>query len=426
MTELISSSVGLYGITVDYTNGKIYYSNVVTNEIIIADINGASPLVLLNASDGIDGPRGISVDAINSKIYWAEVGSAKMKKANLDGSNIIEVVTGLIAPVDISVDLINNKLYWSDNGTGQKKISRCNLDGTVVEDIISGLDQVGGIEVDVVSEKIYWVDFGNTDKIMRANIDGSSTETLVTISSGSPRDVTIDKENNKMFWTDVVNNNISSANRDGTSEAVIIASLSSPISINSTSSVATPVELISFSIHQQNNNINLNWETATEVNNYGFEVESKNWTTDEWTTIGFVEGNGNSNSKKQYSFADYNILDGIVKYRLKQIDFDGSFEYSDEVEIEIENNLEYKLVQNSPNPFNPTTIITFSIPKDGFVTLSIYNVLGEKVDELVNEELTRGIHNYTWNAVNFSSGIYIYSISVNDFSEVIKMNLIKY
>ena len=118
--------------------------------------------------------RGIAIDGVNSKIYWAEVISGKIKRADYNGSNITDLVSGLSSPVDVALNLISNKLYWSDNGVGQKKISRSNLDGTSPEDIITGLDQVGGIEVDAENGKLYWVDFGATDKISRSNTDGSS------------------------------------------------------------------------------------------------------------------------------------------------------------------------------------------------------------------------------------------------------------
>ena len=438
LSQLLTSSVGLYGSAVDNTNSKIYYTNVVTDEIIIANINGASPTILLNGTNGIDGPRGIAVDETNSKIYWAEVGSGKIKSADLDGSNITEVIIGLSAPVDVSLDLVNNKLYWSDNGVGQKKISRSDLAGTIVtiEDIITSLDQVGGIEVDASSSKLYWVDFGATDKVVRANTDGTSIEIINTITSGSPRGISIDKDNNKVIWSDVIKNNITSANRDGTVEVEILSSLNYPLGISGNPAIATPVELVAFNATVNNSTVILNWTTATEVNNYGFEIErasisskKRNYSATEiaimWEEIGFVDGHGNSSSINNYTYIDNDVLLGNIQYRLKQIDTDGSFEYSDILKVISNNSLEYKLLQNSPNPFNPSTLISFSIQKAGFVKVSIYNLLGEVVTELVSEELEKGFYKYQWNAFNFSSGIYFYSISVNGFTEVKKMNLVK-
>ena len=250
-TLLTTSTMGLYGCAVDITNSKIYYTNVVTDEIFRANSDGTSPTILLNSgANGIDGPRGIAVDETNSRIFWAEVGSGKIKSSDFDGTNITDVVTGLTAPVDVSLDLGNNKLYWSDNGVGQKKISRSNLDGTTVEDVITSLDQVGGIEVDAASGKIYWIDFGATDKVVRSNTDGTTIEILDTVTFGSPRGISVDKDNDKVFWSDVVKNNISSANRDGTSVTEILASLNYPIGIGGNPNIALPGAFITVNVEE--------------------------------------------------------------------------------------------------------------------------------------------------------------------------------
>ncbi len=127
-----------------------------------------------------------------------------------------------------------------------------------------------------------------------------------------------------------------------------------------------PVELISFTADVNENNITLNWSTATETNNQGFDVErfveSLNW-----EKIGFVEGSGTTTELRSYSFVDENVTEGKYSYQLKQIDFDGSFEYSDVVEIEVGTPNQYSLEQNYPNPFNPTTTISYSIKEKGLV-----------------------------------------------------------
>jgi len=199
-------------------------------------------------------------------------------------------------------------------------------------------------------------------------------------------------------------------------------------------SVPLPVELSSFSATNQKGNIvNLQWETATEVNNYGFEVERSIKVEDteevEWNKISFVEGSGNSNSQKLYSFVDKNPVGGTkFAYRLKQIDIDGTFEYSDLVEIEVLPS-EYELYQNYPNPFNPSTKIKFSLPEDAKVAVDIYNMLGQRVMTLFNKDMKAGYHQVlfdTQSAGNqLASGIYIYTISTKNFSSVKKMVLLK-
>jgi len=196
-----------------------------------------------------------------------------------------------------------------------------------------------------------------------------------------------------------------------------------------------PVELTSFSAERiERSKVLISWETATELNNYGFEVQRENYgqaspnngyAATGWKKIGFVEGCGNSNSPKRYTFFDESEKRGKkFAYRLKQIDNDGSFEYSNEIEIEIIP-AKYELNQNYPNPFNPTTRIAFSLPESGNVKLLVYDLLGKNITELVNEEMEAGFYEREWDASQFSSGVYLYLLSVNGNRFVKKMNLIK-
>ena len=198
-----------------------------------------------------------------------------------------------------------------------------------------------------------------------------------------------------------------------------------------------PVELTSFTANPiQGTKVKLQWETATEVNNYGFEIlrsaqndgHSEEGTDEEsWQKIGFVQGNGNSNSPKSYGFTDNNLIGGSkFSYRLKQIDNDGRFEYSDAVEVEVVPD-KYELYQNYPNPFNPTTNIKFALVKDSKVRIKLYDLLGSKVAELVNKDFAAGFHQIEFNAARegLASGIYLYSIETKDFKSVKKMVLMK-
>ncbi len=180
---------------------------------------------------------------------------------------------------------------------------------------------------------------------------------------------------------------------------------------------AVPVELTSFKAQSVDGNVNLEWQTATETNNKGFEVQRyevsplQGGELKGWVNIGFVEGNGTTTKSHSYSFINNNVETGSYSYRLKQIDFDGSFEYSNIVDVEVTNiPLEFSLSQNYPNPFNPTTNINFSLPVDSRVTLEVYNILGQKVKTLISNELTAGNNNITFDASGFNSGVYIYRI----------------
>lgn len=188
--------------------------------------------------------------------------------------------------------------------------------------------------------------------------------------------------------------------------------------------VPVPVELISFSATTDSKNVNLNWATATETNNSGFEIERRYDKTD-WLEIGFVPGHGTTTEKQNYSYIDQNVNAGIYSYRLKQVDFDGTFEYSNEILVNVTASLEFTLDQNFPNPFNPNTLIKYSIPKSSQVSLKIFNTLGQEMESLVNEEKQAGTYEVNWNASNLQSGVYFYRIQAGSFIETKKMILLK-
>ena len=183
-----------------------------------------------------------------------------------------------------------------------------------------------------------------------------------------------------------------------------------------------PVELTSFTANVNNNSVTLNWQTTTEINNSGFEIQRKKTV---WKSIGFVNGQGTTTEENSYSFADENLTAGKYQYRLKQIDYDGSFEYSEILDVQILSPTEYTLNQNYPNPFNPSTTITYSIPSGGVVNLTVMNAIGEEIESLVNEYKTEGTHNVVFNAENIPSGIYFYKLESAAFSSVKKMVLLK-
>ena len=186
-----------------------------------------------------------------------------------------------------------------------------------------------------------------------------------------------------------------------------------------------PVELTSFTALYENSVVILNWKTETEVNNYGFNLERR-INEEEWDSIGFVIGSGNSNSPKEYSYTDKDLFVGGSKfqYRLKQVDNNGSFEYSDIVEVEVAPN-EYELSQNYPNPFNPSTTIRFSLPKETLLKINVYNMIGELIETIAEGNYQAGYHKVTFIASNLPSGAYIYRMESSDFVKVKKLILIK-
>ncbi len=198
---------------------------------------------------------------------------------------------------------------------------------------------------------------------------------------------------------------------------------------NSIAATPLPVELTSFTASSVNGTVNLNWATASEVSNYGFEVERS---ADEsvWNKIGFVAGNGNSNSVKTYSYSDNTASAGTVYYRLKQLDTDGKYEYSKVVSVNNTTPDAFTVDQNFPNPFNPSTTIRFSLANSSNVKVDVYASNGELVHTLANQTYEAGNHALNFDASQLSAGIYFYRITAIDaagksFSAVKKMQLIK-
>jgi len=185
-----------------------------------------------------------------------------------------------------------------------------------------------------------------------------------------------------------------------------------------------PVELTSFNSTVNGNNVVLNWSTAKEINNSGFEIERHS--EGEWRNIGFIAGKGNSSVTTEYNFMDRNLNSGAYSYRLKQVDFNGNFEYFElngVATIGVPEN--FSLAQNYPNPFNPSTTIVYGVPENGPVTLKIYDNLGREVSTLVNESKTAGFYTATFSAAELSSGVYFYKLESGKFVSVKRMVLMK-
>ncbi len=193
--------------------------------------------------------------------------------------------------------------------------------------------------------------------------------------------------------------------------------------------IIVPVELTNFTASTSYGKVILNWTTVTEINNLGFEIERKFLTAEEgeWVRIGFKEGQGTTIEKQNYQYIDNlgDISATSLCYRLKQIDFKGSFEYSDEVLVENPAPLDYGLQQNHPNPFNPITTLSYGLPVKSQVVLVIYNSLGESITQLISEEMEAGKYSFEFDATGLSSGIYFYQLQAGSFVETKKMVLMK-
>jgi hypothetical protein len=189
-----------------------------------------------------------------------------------------------------------------------------------------------------------------------------------------------------------------------------------------------PVELSSFEAKVIGSKVELRWSTATELNNFGFEIERKERDI-EYRKIGFVSGFGTTAESHNYNYTDEDLGPGNYTFRLKQIDLSGAFEYSNSIEVEVINELGFSIKQNYPNPFNPSTNIQYAIGNRQFVQLRIYDVLGNEITTLVNED--KGPGNYdvefqsTVGSHQLASGVYYYQLRAGDFLETKKMTLVK-
>ena len=192
-----------------------------------------------------------------------------------------------------------------------------------------------------------------------------------------------------------------------------------------------PVELSSFTSIINGRNITLNWETKTEKNSNKFEIERSAVGNLNWTVVGSVKASVLSNSPKQYSYSDNKLQSGKYQYRLKMIDNDGSFNYSAVIETEIAVPKDFALSQNYPNPFNPSTKIDYQVPVDAKVIMEVYNIAGQKIFDLVNQDQSAGYYTIDLGSSKLSSGIYIYRLVASDkatgnnFSSIKKMVLLK-
>jgi len=321
-------------------------------------------------------------------------------------------------------DRVNNRVLRFDNAAS--KANGAAADGVIGEPDFTtsvfnknraGLGEPRGVAVDGLG-RLFVVDEGNTRVMVYSNTasltngpnadyvigqenfnsDVSSPISATTINY--PISIFIDNANNHIWLPDVYNHRV-------------LRYSISPL----------PVELVSFTSIIKQGKVELSWLTATETNNAGFAVEK--FVNNSWNQIGYVKGNGTSAEQKHYTFTD-NVTEGKYQYRLKQIDFDGSYAYSTIIEANVAAITDYKLNQNYPNPFNPSTTITFAMKNSEHVTLTVHNALGQTIETLFNGIANANeVYNITFNAKNLSSGTYFYTLHSATRNEVKKMSLLK-
>lgn len=405
---------------------------------------------------------GAGTSTTNTRVWRCNPKTASASGwTNLSATN---VNSDQISALGISTANLSNVLYMGTKNGIVKRVDNANTSPTVT-DVSSGLPSNGYVSCVAVdptnsnnaivvfsnynfSSLWYTTNGGSNWTDVEGNLSGTNGPSIrwatIFYVSGTPHYFlgtsvgvyfTITLNGSSTVWTQEAVNTIGNTvvtmldwrDNDGTLAAathgmgIFTTQITSPL----------PVELSSFSARFIDNSVKLVWKTETEVNNYGFEVERKVVNSEslevEWVKIGFVEGSGNSNSPKNYDFEDNNISSGKYAYRLKQIDNDGSFEYSGIVEVYIPLLPEYAILeQNYPNPFNPSTKIKFMVNENIAATLKIFSSIGEEIETLYDGVLESGkFYNLNFNAVNLPSGVYYYRLSTPKQSIVKKMLLIK-
>jgi len=365
--------------------------------------------------------------------YTGITGSANV---NGDIGTSTATIAGTIIPsgTNWGVGGDHNTQAQTDLATALNNANGRTNDAAIVGDALGGLTLgrgvYGGGVLDLASGMTLTLNGSSTDVFI---IKASSS---LTINTGSTVALTGGAVWSNVFW--YVGSSQTSLS-GSTFYGIILSEVS--ITLNASATLVTakllahngavtinsnvlPVELTSFTAELNKNAVALKWNTATEVNNYGFEIERSS-INNNFVKIGFVQGQGNSNSPKEYFFNDTPIGGTAFKYRLKQIDFDGSYEFSNEIEVKLITPSQLTLVQNYPNPFNPSTYIEYSVPSFGTVILKTYDSLGREIIVLVNEEKQPGNYQVKFDGSNLSSGVYYYKLQFSNSVIHKKMLLIK-
>lgn len=422
------------GIAVDFQNSpnKIYWIDLSTPKIQRSNLDGSSVEDLV--SDGLNSPYWIALDLQSNKMYWTDLGAGKIQRSNLDGTDVQELVTGLTTPQGIAINVSDGKMYWTD--TGSRDIKRANLDGTDMEVLLTTEPAFPyGIALDVPNGKMYWVEQFSS-KIQRANLNGSVVQNVVTSGITSPYGIAVDSENGKVYWTDYGYGslNIQRADVTGSNLEELVTGLSDPydVCLNYTSGSvdeSLPVELSVFTATEDDGAVILEWQTACEINNFGFHIyrSAEEKGPYQRITTSLIEGAGNSSSSHKYIYRDNTCCEGFTYwYLLEDIDFSGAKERHGPIKISLNAGQlpnEFILFQNSPNPFNPITQIEFDVKESCLVNLKIYDIQGRIVTTLVDNYLDTGNYKVDFDGSNLGSGSYFYQVKMGNYISTKKMTL---
>lgn len=382
------------------------------------------------------------VDFINSTIGWVFGTTGSIFKTTDAGATWTQQTSAMTGTI-YSGSMVDANIGWFSGASGA--IYNTTDGGTTWTPQVSGFGTSVVYAVKALSSNIAYI-VGASSKISKTT-DGGTTWNFGTVPfaasttiyaidftdqnhgaiSGASGRVGITTDGGATWLTENTNNDantlyaIKVAETGTNLRAVFTAGGDACIFKNSNFSV--PVELTSFTAKTSGSTVVLNWSTSTETNNRGFAVERKS-ESDEFVELYFINGKGTTTQAQSYSYSD-KVTGGKYTYRLRQVDFDGTVSYSKEVAADVSSPAVYELTQNYPNPFNPATTIRYSVPAVGMVKISVYNMIGEKVADVVNDYVTAGSYEVSFNASQLSSGVYFYKIEAGSFVKTMKMTVLK-
>ena len=403
-------------IALNPVNRYFYWTDVGSGSngrILRARRGGAAVEAVLT---GLGNPAGLAIDPGNGKLYWTDSQADAIHRSDLDGSNsetLISASSDVDAPVDIQLDLLNDMMYWAnggDEGSSNGSIGRANLDGTSAELITTSRDNPIGLALDVDGGQVYWAERG-AGELLRADLDGANEETIV--SSTAPLGLSLDLVQDKVYWTVYVDQNtpgeIRRADLAGTNPETLRDDLDRPLGIAVNTDPPLPVELVAFEGRSDRSDVVLTWTTASEQQNAGFAVQHIQDGT--FADVGWVEGAGTTRGERQYQHRVEGLRPGTHRFRLKQVDVDGTTAHSPEIEVQVLPPHQVTLSAPYPNPTRHTTRVDYQVLRAGPVELSVHDVLGRRVQTVVAHTQPAGLHTATIETAGLPSGLYVIRLS---------------
>ncbi len=389
-------------------------------------------------------PNGVSVGArkiffIDDSIGWA-IQSDKIYKTTDQGESWVTQVTAPGAGSFSGISFVDNQYGWASilsrrpfkttNG-GNDWIEQIALDYYLTSDVYFTTYDTGWIIREIGGNNLFKTIDGGVTWNPDPDVIGASRFYFFPgaqhwLISGTQEYITEDGGNSFIDITDDVPAGFNGFSSITDKLGFAVGDIGLILRYDDTSYV--PVELNSFKAEVINQNVVLTWSTVAEINNKGFEIQKSKVQDlmNDWEEIRFIQGNGTTTEKHTYTFYDESVVPGIYKYRLKQIDFDGSFKYSEEIVVDVTPPAKFNLEQNFPNPFNPETNISFTIAQESNVSIKLYDIIGREIKVLVNENKKPGYYTIKLKGGELSSGVYFYRLTTGSgFTSVKKLISLK-